>query len=629
MGHLILSELSRFRTLVLAFGISHLVALRLLATFTDLFSPSTAKLIVGVFFYGLAGLVFGMLQIGPYRRPNQWAYLVHRPLSPRRIFAALTIAGTVILGLALALPMALATLFLDVGSAQGLDGRHWLMTPFLYGVAVAFFLCGQFVLLSRSRAAALVLCWPAFFLAPGAVGGWAFVTMALVLFWLLVVVSSAFKPNLGTHVESPVALVATALPLQYAFLGLLLISANFVYSMVVITQQAGLRGLPTFSWNDYYGEGSYPWVLTLPEKEGFAHGLAEAAGAEAKFLARQIELADVQWVAPRILRRPVRGQLMFQGDPAPLIDRERGLLWTFRHDAMVFAGIEARTGDAAGWLGASGAPGDLPTDLEPFSEVPVVAGSFVITSQELRTLDSDSGELMPRWRAPAGEKLVSWPTHEAGVTALLTDQQLYLFTPRRDDESLVARAAVPLPTSLDNFFGAHVAELVDGWGVAFLSGRRSDHGFAETRQVVGEVLLDGPWQVVAERPLRVGMSAKTRFFAFVVSPALRTFHDLAWSAAAPRRPNRVLPAELIDRRLPAGVWPAALAVALASALLAGWLGRRRELTSRARWIWTLVAFLTGLPGLLSFLFLTSRRESEAPSRRRWLPRTGALREAAS
>ncbi|MEM7481684.1 MAG: hypothetical protein AAF481_10965 [Acidobacteriota bacterium] len=618
MWHLTSSELRRFRSLILIFGIAHLVGLRLLATFADPFVPSRALMAVGVLFYGLCGLIFGRVQFGPYQRPNQWAYLIHRPLAPGRIFAALTLAGAIAIAAAVALPWVVNTLAMILGSPAGVDPRHWLLMPFIVGLVVAYYLCGVFILLSKSRVALFVVCWPAFFLTSSAVGGWVFLVMAVVLLWLAYITYAAFKPDLTSHVRKPLALAATALPIQYAFLGLLLFAGNFIYSMTIVTKEVGLGGLPTWSWNEYFGEGSTPWVRTLPEGEAMLHALSAGDSPAARFLERQIALADAHWVSPTLARRPLRHQLFFQGDGPPLIDSEGEVRWVFRHDAMRFEGTEIRSGEAAGWLGKG-------ASQEAFDTVPLVRGSYVAAGPELLRLDPETGEFTTLWRAPAGERLVSAPTGGTSL-AVLSDRALYLFTPRPRDETLVARAAVPLPTELRNLFGVHFAELVDGWAVAFLSGRLSDYGFASTEQVIGEVSFDGEWSPVAERPLRVGLHASSRYLGFILSPALRSFHYLAWSAAAPRSANRITASDLLRRRLPSAVYLAALGVALLSAASVAWLARRRRLTMRERWGWIAAGFLTGVPGLLSFVFLTSRREDLVPVRRS--PPSAALPEGA-
>ena len=47
----------------------------------------------------LGGLLFGLLQMGLHKRPGGWAYLIHRPLSPIRIFLALSNAALCLMAL--------------------------------------------------------------------------------------------------------------------------------------------------------------------------------------------------------------------------------------------------------------------------------------------------------------------------------------------------------------------------------------------------------------------------------------------------------------------------------------------------------------------------------------------------
>jgi hypothetical protein len=61
-----------------------------------------------VYFAPLAGLLMGIAQSFFETRPDNWAFVVHRPLSRRSIFAAKAVAGLLLLYTALALPCLLA-----------------------------------------------------------------------------------------------------------------------------------------------------------------------------------------------------------------------------------------------------------------------------------------------------------------------------------------------------------------------------------------------------------------------------------------------------------------------------------------------------------------------------------------
>ena len=87
------AELLRFRTWAIAAAIVHLAVLGFFARLVDpLQQPDFVHAIVaGVYF--VAGLLLGLYQMGSYRRPNAWLNLLHRPLPPGRIVAALSLAA--------------------------------------------------------------------------------------------------------------------------------------------------------------------------------------------------------------------------------------------------------------------------------------------------------------------------------------------------------------------------------------------------------------------------------------------------------------------------------------------------------------------------------------------------------
>src|SRR5437763_9604545 len=59
-------------------------------------------------FGAMAGLLMGFVQTLFETRPDNWAFVVHRPVSRRAIFAAKCAAGWLLLYVSLGLPLALA-----------------------------------------------------------------------------------------------------------------------------------------------------------------------------------------------------------------------------------------------------------------------------------------------------------------------------------------------------------------------------------------------------------------------------------------------------------------------------------------------------------------------------------------
>jgi hypothetical protein len=624
MGHLLRSELVRFRLPAAAFAAVHLVILGYLAA-GDLFAPSLPRIAVGLVVYALAGLILGLYQMASHGRPNRWVYLLHRPLAPGRIHLALAGAGAVVILVAVTVPQLLVTAAVALSPAQPVDLRHLLLVAFVFVTVYVFYLAGTFIALSPTRGAWLVLVLPTFFLTRQAQGPWVLLPALLVLLWLGWLSRAAFKPVLDAPLRRPLALVAAALPMQYALFWLLGGGIALGHQFTIMFHEAGWKGPAVFAWNDYFQDGAFDHVNYLDGADALAHGLRTADNPRAAQLRGQIRLADVGEVSPVYPSFPVRHQPMFMDRSPVLVDEEAEIRWTFQHDAMLFHGRDARTGAAVGWLGPRGrlgGPGAPPADAERFPAVPVVAANrFLVVPDRLweyeprgRTLDP---ALRLRFVAPDGERLAAPLQVQGRFATLLTDRALYLFASRdleRVDGVLQPTGVAPLPGAVDNLKRIAVAELIDGHLVSFLFGTRSSRDLAPARQVVMEVGLDGSRQVVAERqlaPETFGVAYRHR--GFLMSPVWQLLHDAAWTAIAPRRPTGASPARVLAHPPPPAILAGAAGVALVSALLAAALVRRRALTPWGRRGWIAACALLGLPALASLPLLTAPAEADPPA----------------
>lgn len=635
MKHLIQSELARFKNLALGFAVAHLLLLKGLSAFGDVFSPGIGQLAFGLLLATLPGLLFGLYQMGSYAKPNRWAYLIHRPLAPWKILVSLTSAAAILLAFAFTLPQLLMILYLDHFTGQWVDLRHYLLPLYLLGTILCFYLLGAYVVLSRSRIALLALCLPVFFLTRQAEGLWVFAPLAVVLLWSAFLVWSVFKPDLTTHPRRPWKLALGALPAQYALFWLLIAGSALAHQTLVIVGEVGWRSFAVFAWNDYFPEGTVQHAVYLNGEEALQNGLRGADTPRSRHLQKQIALTDVSNASPSIRKHPRRGQLMFQDRGGVLQDAEAEVIWTFSHDAMLFHGQDAKNGTAAGWLGTGGpregALGEVP-ESERFAEVPMVfGGRFLATRHQLYEFDPLRRRMSLRFSVAEGE-ILAGPLTVHGVYATVpTSEALYFFEPRdleKGPQALEPMAAVPLEDDLRNLGSIDVAELIDGYLVSFRFGDRSARGFGEGHQVIAEVGLDGESEVVADRQLTQGFPLWYEHRGFIFSPALQTFHDLAWAAIGPQRPNRVSLGDLLRHPVPASIAFLALVFALLSAALTFAFARQRGLGRAQRLAWTGAAFLLGVPAFVSFFFFTGKQESAAGVSRERPSVEGALGVAA-
>jgi hypothetical protein len=618
MWHLLKSELIRFRGLALAFGIAHLIVLRgLVSYYADFFGQDAGKISIGFLIFSISGLIFGLYQIGSYKKLNQWTYLIHRPLAPAKIFLALSGGAATLFGAVFAAPMLVITLYVDFMTSQLVDFRQYLLAPFIFGIVFAFYLVGCFIMLSASRVAFLLLALPVFFVTREAVGLWVFLPQLVVLAWLSYLAYVAFKPNLKTHLRRPAAVVMSALPIQYALFWALSLFLLVLYSTVVAFQEEGWKSYAAHSWNDYFPAGTFLHTEYRNDPEVLAHGLAESDSPRLKHLRKQIELADIfELPGPRFARFPVRHQLMFMDFRWEFFDQKNEISWKFSHDRMLFHGRSLRTGEDAGWLGTSGgvlsSAAEIPTALR-FSEIPYIVGHrYVVTRQQLYEYDPQREErLSLRFELAGSERFTStFATHGSFVT-VRTTRAVYFFEPRdleREPGRVEPTTTVPLDGTVRNVSRIHVAELIDSYLLSVIYGSQSERGYHEAKQVVAEVGIDGGYEIVAERTLSWGQPAFLQHRGFILSPLLQHTHDLLWTWIGPGREERVSFRDIVSHPVPATIAFLAFLVAALSAALTAWIARQRHLERAHGQAWTLAAFCLGLPCFLSFLFLTSRSE---------------------
>lgn len=586
MKLLLVAELRRFRAAAVAGTAVHLLILAITGTFTDLFVATEEKKGIGLVCYAIAGLLAGVYQVGSQRRLGTFTYLIHRPLAPRRILLALTGAATLLLGGVVGLPILLATLVARF-RPHGVDTRTFLIAPLVVGICLSLYLAGLFLVTSPGRARFAVLLIPVVFLYPRLSAAATFLMLALALLWLWVLASAAFKPDLSTHLTSPVAVAAFALPVQAALLPALGFALLFVYSLGVAVSEVGWRHVPDFGWNHYFPEDTFQRVEYMDPGEALASALRRAGNEESLSLANAFDPKAATELSPLTRDPHRRGQLWIHDRHQTFTDDGRGLVFTFSHDLMLFTGRETRTGRAAGWLGPEGRALDaLPSSR--FPEVPeVVNGRFLLTARRVYEIGPELS-VRAAFEAPGTDRIVSPLFATDGpLQAVLTDRALHLVSPRA--------IPVALPGDVRNLSRAIVVPAGENLLISFVFGIRSVRDGAPARQAVGRLDRDGSYHVLAELPLGQGPPSWSRHRHFLVAPALALLFD-------------AVRGEPVSRPPPA-LWLFAALIGVASAALTARVARRRGLSAASRLAWGAASLLTGVPGFLSFLLLTPRPES--------------------
>ena len=605
MKDLIFSEWRRFRWVALAAFTMHLLVLLFLNRVTNLLQQSFREGLPMLLIFMGMGLVLAVVQIGSYRKPSQWAWLIHRPLAPSHIFAALSLSALLLLTFAIFMPMFLLLLGTDLFTTRVVDLRHYLMAVHLLAFALIAWTAGAHACVSRSRVAIAVLFAP-LLLALHLVSTVALLLpVSLALGWLYYITLRSFRANRDAPIAGTATLLATALPLQLSFFLLCVVLWRFFFVTGSILM--GVDPLNT----DYPPEGGLIATERADPSDEIALGLAKSKDPRATSWREQLPLLEPLRIRPSLRRFPVRQLMSNLERPSGWYDEERQVFWTFSHDRMLFIGRDPQSGAARGVFGLQGEG-----DTAPFDRIPVVTdGGDLLAPHALYGVDKDTQKVILRWGLKNGEQFTAMPHQEFGRLLILTNQRLLVLREDRRSAAsikpLVMDWELVLPGGPQHLDFVSLVELMDGWLVSFVydNGMRQI-GFnqfnvvAQPWQQVQFVDADGAGTVVGERVINADF------------PAL---HRSDWWLSPPLEIVTTIPEAFLKKGL---TWPmrltllpqvpalqiAAVLMLLLSTGIAWWWLRGAGIPRARRRVWLASCALLGLPALLS-LFLLEPRDS--------------------
>jgi len=601
MIDLMRSEWRRFRRLALIIALAHGLALLLLSRMVEIPHLGHADQGAMLALYMGLGLTLALLQVGSYRKVSRWLWLIHRPVRPGRIFAALAFAALAQLAVAILAPLLLFLVATDLLTTQVVDVRHYVASVLVLIFAMMAWLAGAHAATSRHKASVAVVLAP-LILTLHMASVWSLLLPVLVcLAWLAFVARHSVRADRDAPIARTSVLLLTALPLQ---LGLFLLAFHLSRTGLALVDLLG-RSNPGRTVLATDADVDIDAMMRSMSQDFLAKGLEGSVDPRAATWRAQLPLLRMAGLSPDIGRFPVRHQFGNLGEP--WFDDPRSIQWTFSHDRMRFRGRHPVTGAARGWWGADGISAS-----EPFTVVP--AGGM--TRSTLYAIDHETQRQHDLIRLPAGEWFVGRPVRALGRVLVLTNLRVLAYRPDLQALSHFAPYrldwALPLPERDPPPIGVDVAELLDGWLVSLF--------YFDDREFDGFAFLTRPWQqvvhidasgqasVVGGRPeirdvrVRLGRSVAVPAASWWVSPPLYALAHLPGllntGLTQPSR-FRALP------RVPL-FYPLALGLMLGSVAAGyGWLRGTRATPSRRR-LWLMSCALIGLPAFLSLLCLEPR-----------------------
>lgn len=588
MLNLLKSEWLRFRFWAAGFGLVHVLALGFMARVVDLAQqPLLVHWVIGGL-YALAGFLFGLYQIGSYRKPSQWLNLLHRPLPPTKIAAALFGAAGVALLVAVALPLLVIALYQANLTPRVVDVRHWLLPWAAWGVAACAYLAGVFASLRGKHYGGESIVLLAGIIASQAYGFGLIAVMCLIGAWLAMLAFEAFKPDLTAPPRDLVVTLAQALPLSAAAFGLMAL-LMLAIEMLWIAQGSHPNNTPTPPANGINE------VKKAAPRERMLAALRNSTHPDAPLLREQIRMSEPMGIEVQMPKQPQRNELA-NFRPMEFDDSLNKVRWVFSHDDMRFHGYGLETPRAAGTFGIGANNAAFPSVVLPAGglagkaegDAVLVGGhclyQFVAeTRHALRRLCARRGETL-LGAGPVGESLVA-----------LSDRALYFFDGRplvEHHQLIPPRSRTPLPGKTGDLLAVDLIELVDGYLVTLTYGRRS-HSPDGSRalQTTLRQMENRPAETLAVRHLDADYPLLWRYRNFWPSPALYHGLQAARTLFAPTLPlDSTAPVPV-----PRGIWMFAALLSILAAALAWHRALQARLPATQAALWIGLNLLLSLP----------------------------------
>ncbi|NQZ05542.1 MAG: hypothetical protein HRT35_00135 [Algicola sp.] len=612
MLSIVLSELTRYKNLIVGMALLQFIFV-LFITNLQWFMEAFVGIYHAILVLNLVfGAGFGWFQMRSLTKINRWSFMIHRPLSRAKLFGGFTLGALAVFCLATLLPLLCSFIVVDLNNHGVVDWRLYLILPAIAVLLMCCYFAAAFAVLSPSKLAPLVFVLPACLITTNAHGLWVFVTMSVVLIWLVFICYKAFKPALDAHITQPVATGMIALPIIYLLSFVLAYACNTVLQLGLILTDPKHTG----SWSDYWPEDSFHFVEQMTERELFDYGLGHTNTKNKSHLnaaetvvtqASDIEFNPfyVEWIKP-----VVRHQLLYMDRAYDAVskirDEAKGINWYFNHGEMLFFGIHERSGQFKGWMDKSGKIHQSKQSIDDDLRFKDIVRS--IDNKEIYVGNQgfvyEGNRLFNHLTVGEGESFVApLLLLKDERSAALTDQFLYLLDKSADGQ-LKTVAKVPLNAHLSNLSRVSMASFNGQYYVSILSGTQQRFNFADANHAFYRVNAStGEVTHLSTKALTVNWADSFRYRQYIVSPTMGYFHELLWSVLKPYQNPDLSAKEIITQPMPTNILWSMLLVSILSMAITSWFVRPLLWSDRCKFGWILVNGLTGIPGLVSLFFL--------------------------
>ncbi|NVJ97963.1 MAG: hypothetical protein HWE25_07420 [Alphaproteobacteria bacterium] len=552
-----------------------------------------------------AGAIFGFIQMILHRRANHWTYLIHRPLSPARIYLGIALAGAAVISMVILVPWFCMVGGLDAFTSTVVDARHYTWGFFLLFCVLTSYLVGSLAALNPSKGSvllAIILLWlmdtqpENDFLQ--------YFPMIVAIAGLVVLNIISFKPDLSTYVRKPWAIAMMVAPMSLALMYGSAMGTTVYYHMPKF-----IMGTHPDN-NPIDGTMSYLWSLEAPEQ--LAYALEGSNHPRKESYTKQAELADFDYIDAREWVFPRRGQLYTMDLSYALMPAGTGSVWQFSHDEMLLIGYGQIDGKPAGALGQNGFIEKLEdaTDADRFTDVPILAGEkFLMTRGTIYQLDFVDRHMDIKHQLPEGEEYIRKPEVKENFVAVVTTKRTLMFDPRvltEDYGPAEPDYSVNHPTDVSGFSFIDTYRLVDGYLLMY----RSNHmrGFDQPGTQVIHAKMGGETELVHARAYDIHRHPSfIRHHFEAISPVIIGVHSTFFSATRPDEQPQMTVTNFMEGKYPANVYRVAIILMVICPIVVFFLSRRHSLGRAQTTTWVILCAVLSLPALAAFVLMNPWR----------------------
>jgi hypothetical protein len=612
------SELLRYRKLSLVGAIAMLFLLIFVHRVNDtgLLQIDQGTLLTWLVVISISSFSLGFWQMKSYYSTGLWTYLVHRPISHANSFIALASASIATLSIILLLPPLLILGAVSLSDHHAVETRHFLALPYLLGVVISFYTIGVTVALRTQKIVIFCLLVPLLFLTRFSLGNWIFGLEFIITLWLGVIAVNSFKPDLSSQSSSVLNTIFTNIAVQAG-----------LFSVLVFTVMVGYQ-TGYFIWVGHPStnakSGNYfEFTQKFSDAKRISDGLSKTDLHAGNYLEQQLELTKVHtvWlqradVGVQVEDHNQSSQLYFADHGLSFFDTRNGIGWRFNMKSNVFIEKDISPEKAANALTLSGVkPLNEVSATDYFKNIPRVEKTKytqLVSRHNVYQYNEKSQSIALRFTVSSNEFLLSGIRLHENFASVVSNKALYLFESFEIDQDynlLKPFAVIAIPGEWKSLARISMAELVDGYIVEYIYGRNAVNTTYETSQLVFKATLMGEVNEVSSQKLRFDYPDWMTHAGYWISPLYSYAYEIFGYFCNPHDALYMDVSRTINYRPPNRVILLLLATSLLSMGFTIFFARRAGMTTRAMCCWTLCNGVAGLPGFISFWFLSGASHS--------------------